>query len=127
MVACATDEDVGGHDGVGHGGDNHAAVVEQVDGDVDGVARHGHEKNVFETTGRGLGLGIGEPLLEERGEGVAIDDRLGAVVAHGDLSVALHRQFGQPLSFAVPTGRRREGVKGNGLMVGITREGVVDA
>ena len=37
-----------------------------------------------------------------KGEGVAVDDFARAVVAYGYLSVALYREFGQSLPFAVP-------------------------
>ena len=49
-------------------------------------------------------LWIGEPFLEEGGEGVAIDDFARAVVAYGYLSVALYREFGQLLPFPYQRG-----------------------
>lgn len=59
---------------VGERGGYLAAVVAQVEGDVYGIFRHRNEEYVLETLRVLLCLWIGEPFLEEGGEGVAVDD-----------------------------------------------------
>ena len=104
-----------------------ASVVAQVYGDVDGILGHGHEIYVFKRLLDVLSLGFFLPFLEEGGEGVAIDDALRLMVAHCDLSVALHGDLGESLALAVPSGLHIHLLKGNVLGCGSAGEDVVDA
>jgi hypothetical protein len=61
-------ENVAGHYLVGERGSDAVAAVAQVDGDIDRVDGHGHEKHVFKRTAGDLCLGAGEPLLKQGGE-----------------------------------------------------------
>lgn len=110
---------------VGERGGYLAAVVAQVEGDVYGIFRHRNEEYVLETLRVLLCLWIGEPFLEEGGEGVAVDDFARAVVAYGYLSVALYREFGQSLPFAVPAWHYVEFVYGYHLLLLVAGKGIV--
>ena len=67
-------QNVLGVDLMGERGHHFAAVVAQVDGDVNSLTGHRHEKNILERLRGGLGFIIGEPFLKQRGEGVAVED-----------------------------------------------------
>ena len=64
--------------------------------------------------------------MKERGEGVAVNDLLGCVVAYRHLTISFHRKFSQMEGLSVPTGKLVKLVKVNGLVVGITRESIVE-
>ena len=100
-------------------------VVPQVDRYVNGVLWEWHEEDVLEGFGLCLCLGVGEPFLEERGEGVAVDDLPGLMVSHGNLSVALQGQFRQPLSLAVPSRDALQLVDGDVLFPAVPGEDIV--
>lgn len=116
---------VGWHYLVGERGHHFPAVIAQVDGDINRVFWHGHQEYVFEALGRGLGLGISEPFLEQGGKGVAIDDGLRLVVSHGHLPVALYGQLGQVLPLAIPSGHGFQFVHGDMLFGRVAHEGIV--
>ena len=48
------------------------------------------------------------------------------MVAHGQLAVSLYRQFGQSLSFAIPSGAHVELVESDVLLPGVALEDVVE-
>ena len=108
-------------------GHNLAAVVAQVDGDVDGVFRHGYQEHILEAFLLSLSLVVRQPFLEKGGERVAVDGQSCAMVAHGDLPVPLHRQFCQPFTLTVPSRTDVELVYIDVLSGGIARERVVES
>ena len=103
------------------------AVVAKVDGDVYGIFRKRHEEHVLESFRLRLRLVVAQPLLEERREGVAVDNGAVAVAAHGNLSVAFHRQLSHPLPLAKPAWRRAHLVYGDVLLLLVAGEDVVNA
>ena len=127
ILANMADENVGRHDRMCHGGRHLASVVLQFYRHIDRILRIGDEEYVLKGSCRRLGLRIREPLLKERGEGVAIDDRARAMVADGNLAIALHGEFGQVLAFAIPTRDAVELVECDPLLLGVARKDVVDA
>ena len=127
LLADAPDEYVAGHYGVGKTCCHLPAVVAQVDGNVDSVLREWYEEYVLERFCLRLGLRIGEPFLEEGGEGVAVDDFVAVVVADGYLSVALHGNLTEPLPLAVPSWNARQFVDGNVLFGAVAREDIIDS
>ena len=56
---------------------------------------------------------------------IAVDGLMGAVVAHGNLSVAFEWQFGKPLPLAIPAWHGGEFVEADGLLFGVARKRVV--
>ncbi len=104
-----------------------SAVVAQVEGDVCRAFWHWHEKDVFETLVEFFRLWVSLPLLEEGGERVAIYHLARGVVAHCYLSIALHGQFAQALTLAIPAWRLAKLIYGDMLLVVVAREDVVQA
>ena len=107
-LSFVADEDVGRYDGMRQGCLNMAVEVKEFHRHIDRVAREGHEEDILERAPHMLGFVRSQPLLEERGEGVAVDDLLGAVCPHRDLSVASQRQLGQPCAPTEPSRHLRE-------------------
>ena len=126
-VADGAYQNVIGHHHVGERRHHLAAVVAQVNGDVDRILRHRHQEDILKALRRGLGLGVRQPLLKQRREGIAVDDLPRAVVAHRNLTVTLHRHLTQPLPFAIPPRLSQQLVNGNMLLFDVTRKDIVDA
>ena len=124
-VADATDEYVARIDGMGVTDGGLSTVVVQVDGDVDGVLGHGHEKHVLERTAHIVGFFVTEPFLEQGGEGIAVDDGMAAMVADNHLAVTFYGDFCQMVVLAIPTGQTTHAVQGNLLVVHVATEDIV--
>ena len=101
--AYVTDQNVRWHNGVCERCRRLASVGAQVNGHVNGVFWHGHKKHVLKRAVCRLCLVVGKPFLKEGGERVAVDNALCLMVAHGYLSVSLHRQLFQMIVLAVPS------------------------
>ena len=104
LLSDVPDEDVLWCHRVCHLAHHLSAVVAECHRHIHRVFGHGHEKHVLEGAAGGLGLGVGEPLLEQGGEEMAVDHLARAVAAHRELSVAVGRQFGQTCLAPVPSG-----------------------
>ena len=126
LIAHVADQDVRGHHLVSERRHHFAAVVVEFYGDLHGVAWHGHKEHVLERLPRLQGLGVGEPLLEQRREGVAVDQFARPSCHHFYLPVALHGHLSQPLALAIPSWHHVQLVDGDALFVGITSEVVID-
>ena len=126
FVADALDEDVGGGDAVGVGDEGAAACGAQLDGHVDGVFGHRQEEDVFKRFPHFFGFGVGEPFLEECGEGVFVD-HASVFCPNGDVAVALGGYLGQVLPLAIPAGDGVQPDDGDFLFVHVAGEIVIDA
>ena len=121
------DKNIGRDNGVRKRGHHLVAVVHEVDGDVDRIFRHGYEKYILERFLLSLRLVVAKPFLEERREGVAVDDVFRAMLHHDDLSVAFNGYFREMLAFTIPSWQATEFIHIDVLTVGIPREGVVQS
>jgi hypothetical protein len=84
---------------------NHLVViVEKYYLDLYGVLWEGYEEYILIRLLYMLGLVGGEPLMEEGGEGVTVDDYAVGFRTDGDLPVASQWEFCQMLSTAIPVG-----------------------
>ncbi len=125
-LSLAADEDVGRYDGMRQGRLHMAVEVKEFHRHIDRVAREGHEEDVLERAPHMLGFVRRQPFLEERGEGVSVDDLLRVVCPHRDLSVASQRQLGQPCAPPEPSRHLRELVNVQFLPVRIARKDIVE-
>ena len=104
-----------------------AAVVAQVEGDIYRILWHGYQKDILETLGVLGCLWIGEPFLEERREGIAVDYFARTVVAHGNLSVTFYRQLAESLFLTIPAWQYVQLVNGNHLLVAVAGKSVINS
>ena len=85
----------------------HLAVVEvgQRDAHIDGTTREWHVIARLEGTLHSRGLLGSEPLLEQRREGMDVEQTARRVICQTYLSVTTQRNVRQPTPTACPTGR----------------------
>ena len=112
---------------MGEGSHHRSTIIVEFKGDIDRIFGHRHEKHIFKTACRVLWFVIAEPLLEQRRERLPINLPFGSMMAHNDLPITFHRNFGKPLSLAIPARGAIEFVECDVLLVHIARERVIDA
>ena len=97
------DEYVAGCYGMGEVAANLSPVVAKIHCDIDSIFGHGNEIYVFKRFLKVLSLWFFLPFLKEGREGIAVDDALGFMITHRDLSVTLHGNFSESLTLAKPS------------------------